>query len=299
MWKPDGDPVAVLQIAHGMVEYLERYAPFAEYLTSKGFVVFGHDHIGHGRSVRTTADWGVMNCENPNDVMVEDMFLHFRIMNRRFAGKPYFILGHSMGSYMLRQMISQKAGALFGLDGVIIMGTGQEDEKLVDFGLSVVYFLAAFRGWSYKSPLIPKMLFSRKFRKYPIGGTYGRNSWLTHDKEIVHQYYRDPKCLFILSLGGFKGLFQAVKYAVNQEHVNRIPKDLPVLFVSGDEDPVGEMVEGVKRAYQQFVDAGMKKVKCHLFKGDRHEILNELDRQDVYQYLYDWMYNLVRDKRVL
>ncbi len=297
IWKPEGKPVAVLQIVHGMVEYLERYAPFAEYLADRGFVVFGHDHIGHGRSVRHSEDWGVMNCDNPNDVMVEDIYLHFRIMNRRYAGKPFIILGHSMGSYMLRQMLSQKAKSLYGLDGAIIMGTGQESETMIDFGLSVLYFLAAFRGWSYKSPLVPKMLFKKPYRKYPIGATYGKDSWLTHDQDIVHDYYCDPKCSFILSLGGFKGLFQACRYATNQENVNKIPKHIPILFVSGDEDPVGDMGEGVKLAYQQFVDAGIKDVRIKLFEGDRHEILNELDRQEVYKYLYGWMTEIVRKKR--
>ena len=296
-WEPDGKPVGVVQLVHGMVEYLERYAPFAEYLVSRGFVVFGHDHIGHGRSVRNTGDWGVMNCDNPNDVMVEDMFLHFRVMNRRYAGRPFVILAHSMGSYMLRQMLSQKAGELYGLDGAVIMGTGQEDEKLLDFGLSVVDFIASFRGWSYKSPLVPKMLFNKPFRKHPIGRTYGANSWLTHDQEIVHQYYCDPKCSFILSLGGFKGLFQACRYAVNQENVNKIPKNIPVLFVSGDEDPVGDMGEGVRRAFQQFVDAGIQDVTLKLFEGDRHEILNELDREEVYEYLYEWIMKIVRRKK--
>lgn len=297
MWRPEGEPIGVLQIVHGMVEYLERYAPFAEFLTDRGFVVFGHDHIGHGRSVRNTADWGVMDCENPNDVMVEDIYLHYRIVNRRFNNKPFIILGHSMGSYMLRQMLSQKGTTLFGLDGAIIMGTGQEDPQVLELGLSILHFLAAFRGWRYKSPLVPKMLFSKQYRKYPIGATYGKDSWLTHDKEIVRQYYSDPKCMFILSLGGFKGLFQACKYATNQENVNKIPKHIPVLFVSGDEDPVGDMGEGVKAAYQQFVDAGIRNVKLKLFKGDRHEILNELDREEVYQYIYEWMMECVKRER--
>ncbi|MBQ6321868.1 MAG: alpha/beta fold hydrolase [Lachnospiraceae bacterium] len=284
-------------VVHGVVEYLERYAPFAEYLTDRGFVVFGHDHIGHGRSVRHSEDWGVMNCDNPNDVMVDDIYLHYRIMNRRYHGKPFIILGHSMGSYMLRQMLSQKGNTLFGLDGAIIMGTGQESPEMIDFGLSILYFLAAFRGWRYKSPLVPKLLFKPPYRKYPIGATYGKNSWLTRDQNIVHEYYRDPKCSFILSLGGFKGLFQACRYATNPENVRKIPRHIPVLFVSGDQDPVGDMGEGVRAAYQQFVDAGIRNVQLKLFEGDRHEILNELDREDVYKFLYDWMMECVARER--
>lgn len=289
MWKPQGEPVAVLQIAHGMVEYLERYAQFAEFLTSKGFVVAGHDHIGHGSSVRNTADWGVMDCENPNDVMVDDMYFHYRLLNRRFSDKPYFILGHSMGSYLLRQMLSQKADRIIGLDGAIIMGTGSEKDSMIDMGLAIVKFLAAFRGWRYKSPLVAKMMFTRPYRDYDITGTYTENSWLTRDKEIVHKYYKDPKCTFMFSLGAFKGLFQACKYDNDPEHIDRIPKKLPILLASGDKDPVGCMGEAVKKVYQEFKDAGIKDVTLKLFKDDRHEILNELDRQDVYNYVYDWM----------
>lgn len=297
MWKPEGEPVAVLQIAHGMVEYIERYAPFAEYLNSKGFLVFGHDHIGHGGSVRSTADWGVMECENPNDVMVEDMYTHFRMINRRYQDKPFFILGHSMGSYMLRQMLSQKAGDLIGLDGAIIMGTGSEKSSMIDFGLSILHFLAAFRGWRYKSSLVPKLMFTKPYREYDISGTYSENSWLTRDKEIVKRYYKDPKCTFILSLGGFKGLLQACKYDNDQKNIERIPKDMPVLFVSGSRDPVGDMGKGVGRAYQQFEDAGLSDVSLKLFEGARHELLNELNRQEVYEYLLDWMNERIKRGR--
>lgn len=293
MWKPESEPVAVLQIAHGMVEYLERYAPFAEFLTKKGFVVAGHDHIGHEGSVSNTADWGVMDCENPNDVMVDDMYTHFRMLNRRFSDKPYFILGHSMGSYLLRQMLSQKSELLFGLDGAIIMGTGSEKDSTIDMGLAIVKFLAAFRGWRYKSPFVAKLMFTRPYRDYDITGTYTENSWLTRDKEIVHKYYKDPKCTFMFSLGAFKGLFQACKYDNNPDNIAKIPKKLPMLFVSGEKDPVGCMGKAVKKVYNDFRKAGIENVSLKLFKDDRHEILNELDRDDVYDYLYGWMKDII------
>ena len=117
-WTPEGEPVAVLQIVHGMVEYIERYRPFAEYLNRQGFVVVGHDHIGHGESVANEDEWGIMHAKHPSDIMVEDIYSHYKMTKEDYPQIPYFIMGHSMGSYMTRKCLCVKAKEMDGLSGV-------------------------------------------------------------------------------------------------------------------------------------------------------------------------------------
>ncbi len=296
-WLPAEKPVAVLQMTHGMVEYIERYAPFARYLNRRGFVVAGHDHIGHGASVSNTADWGVMDAEHPSEVMVEDLYTHYTMLKEEYPDVPYFILGHSMGSYVLRQFLSQKADGIGGLDGAIIMGTGVESDSMLNVGMAIIRFLAAFRSWRFRSKLVAQLCFTSPYREYDISGTYSDNSWLTKDQAIVKRYYSDPKCSFLFTLGAYKGLFETCQYSNNPEHIDRIPKDLPIILASGACDPVGNMGKSVEKVYHSYLDAGIKDVVLRLFPDDRHEILNELDRDLVYAELYDWMNQVMKKKR--
>ena len=110
VWRPDGQPKAVIQIVHGMVEYIERYSDFAEYLTQNGFLVIGHDHLGHGQSVQSVEDWGYIGDDHPSDTLTRDIHRVRRLGERLAPGLPYFILGHSMGSYLLRKAGSRYHG---------------------------------------------------------------------------------------------------------------------------------------------------------------------------------------------
>ncbi len=289
-WLPeDGRVIAVLQIVHGMVEYIERYTPFAEYLTTQGFAVFGHDHIGHGESVKGPEEFGIMHAEDPSDIMVEDMFTNFRHVREEYPDTPYFILGHSMGSYMLRKYLAVKAGELQDVCGAIIMGTGTEPDGTIKAGLTLAKMLAKIQGRDHRSPFMAKMTFGKPYKMYDLTGRDTANSWLTHDEAIVRKYYADPKCTYTFSLNGYIGLISSTKFDNDPANIARIPKDLPILFVSGDKDPVGAHGEGVKAAYQNFVDAGIQDVSIKLYEGDRHEVLNELDRAQVFEDLRDWM----------
>ena len=296
-WLPEGAAAdgsgakvrAVLQITHGMVEYIERYEPFAEYLTTQGFAVFGHDHIGHGESVKSPEELGIMRAADPSDIMVEDMFANFQIIKEQYPDLPYFILGHSMGSYMLRKYLSVKAEDLDGVNGAIIMGTGTEPNATIKAGLAMAKTLARIKGRDYRSPLMAKMAFGKPYQKYDMTGADPSNSWLTKDEAIVKKYYSDPKCTYTFSLNGYVGLISSTKYDNDPKNIAKIPKDLPILFISGDQDPVGNFGAGVKAAYDKFVAAGIKDVTLRLVEGDRHEVLNELDKEQVFEGLKDWM----------
>lgn len=284
-WTPDTTEYrGILQITHGMVEYIERYQDFAEYLNAQGYLVVGHDHLGHGESVNTPEDWGFFTEKNGSDVLVEDMHTLRTMTQEKYPKLPYFMLGHSMGSFLLRKYICIHH---HNLRGAIIMGTGYQPDGLLKFGKGLCKFLAKFHGWRYRSKFIQKLAFAGNDNKFR--GENLKNSWLTRDVEIVKAYSKSPKCTFQFTLNGFYNLFDTIWYDNQKEHVADTPKHLPLFFVSGQEDPVGGFGKGVKRVYYTYEAAGMQDITWKLYPKDRHEILNELDRQQVYEDLYHWM----------
>lgn len=283
-WEPEEKELkGILQISHGMIEYVERYEGFAEFLTQRGFLVVGNDHLGHGNSVRSQELWGYFAPEKGGDIVVKDLERLRRMMQKEHPNVPYFILGHSMGSFLLRKYLS-KYGE--GLQGAIIMGTGNQPAAVVTAGKGICRFLALFRGWEHRSKLVNNMAFSGNDKRFQ---GEGRSAWLTKDKEIVKAYNQEPRCNFQFTLNGFYNLFDTIHYAGQPLHINEIPKDLPILFVSGKDDPVGSYGAGVKAVCEMYKKANIKDVTCRLYPADRHEILNELDREQVYQDIYGWI----------
>ena len=281
----DGKYKAILQITHGMIEYIERYHEFAEYLTERGFMVVGHDHLGHGASVKDETEWGYF-AENPSDTLVADMHSLRTTVQGENPGIPYFMMGHSMGSYMLRKYL-----CLHGenLSGAVIMGTGCVPDGTMKFGMTLCKFLAFFRGWNYRSKLVQKLSYSKPYHKFDLYGKDYTNSWLTKDTEHVKKYYSDPRCTFVFTLNGYLGLMEAVYFDNQMENIKKVPKDLPVFMVSGADDPVGDLGEGVKKVYHMFKEAGVDDLTYRLYETDRHEILNETDRDQVYADICAWM----------
>lgn len=288
-WLPDdGNYRAVVQISHGMVEYIERYEEFAKFLTDRGFLVVGHDHAGHGKSAEKEEDFGYFGNygNNPSDVLVRDMHkLRTKIQNEN-QGIPYFMLAHSMGSYMLRKYIT-----IYGdnLDGAIIVGTGFIAQPAVIFIKMLTKILAVFKGWRYRSSFIQQLTYTKPYRKYDLTGKDIERNWLTKDLEIVKKYYAKKECRFTFTLNAYMGLFCAVGYDAKIKNAKKIPKDLPLLMISGEEDPVGDLGKGVKKAYKMYKAVGIKDITCKLYPGDRHEIINETDRYIVFEDVYKWL----------
>lgn len=286
MWTPAGGKVyAVVQITHGMIEYIERYEDFARYLNDQGIVVVGHDHLGHGQSIRSEADWGYF-AEEPSDTLVEDMHLLRSIVRKRYPDLPYFMLGHSMGSFMLRKYLALHGQGLYG---AIIVGTGYKSPFVTEIGKVVARVLIRLKGGHAYSRLIDALFYGRAFRQFDRKGGDTANSWLTKDQEIVRKYYADSRCTFRFTVNGYLGLFEALFHACIPENAEKIPKDLPIFLVSGADDPVGDMSVGVKRVYELYKHAGIRDLSCNLYANDRHEILNETDREKIYRDLYHWI----------
>ena len=286
-WMPDnGEFKAILQITHGMVEFIERYAAFAEFLTENGYMVVGHDHIGHGQSVASKEDWGFFAEENPSDVVVADIHKLRTLVQEENPDVPYFMMGHSMGSFMLRKYLALHNE---NLRGAIIMGTGFIPEKMTNLALKLTGFVTKFRGVKYRSKLIQSLAFGADYKGFDMTGEKPEDSWLTKDVEIVKQYYNEPRCTFMFTVNGYKGLFEAVNFSCNPENAAKIPKKLPLFIVSGAQDPVGGLGKGVMDVYEMYKSAGIQDLTYKLYDNDRHEILNETDRKVVYSDLLAWM----------
>jgi alpha-beta hydrolase superfamily lysophospholipase len=286
-WFPDnGEFHAILQITHGMIEFIERYQPFANFLTGRGYLVVGHDHLGHGQSVLSQEDWGYIGLPHPSDLLVEDMHKLRTLIQSDYPEAPYFMLGHSMGSYMLRKYLTVHNEKL---SGAIIMGTGTVSDLVTGFGKLTAMVLKTFRGWHYRSKFIVKGSYGSPYHCFDLTGKDTANSWLTRDEEIVKNYRADPRSSFIFTVNGYMALFEAVSYDGKLKNAEKIRKDLPMILVSGGHDPVGDFGKGVRKAYLIYKKAGIKDVRCKLYREDRHEILNELDRDQVYTDLLSWM----------
>ncbi len=286
-WNPAGQPRYILQISHGMTEYVLRYAEFCEFLAEQGVLAVGHDHLGHGASVASQEDWGYFAEPNPSGVLVEDMHALRLMMQKEYPDLPYFMLGHSMGSYLLRKYLALHGA---GLAGALLLGTGYVPPKIAGFGLLLCAAVARFRGWHYRSPVVRHVATGGgAYAKFNDDGTEPERSWLTRDTEIVRRFYREPCCTFRFTVNGYKGLFEAVKAAGEPKQVALIPKDLPLLITSGDSDPVGDLGAGVKKSYELMKAAGIRDVTLKLWPGARHELLNETNREEIRRYIYDWM----------
>lgn len=286
-WTPDsGKYKAVLQITHGMVEYIERYTSFAEFLTENDYMVVGHDHIGHGQSVESKEDWGYFCEGNPSDVLIEDIHKLRTLIQEENPDVPYFLLGHSMGSFMLRKYLAFHNE---NLRGAIIMGTGFIPGNMTSLALKLTSIVSKLRGTKHRSKLIQSLAFGADYKGFDMTGEKPEDSWLTKDVEIVNQYYNEPRCTYMFTVNGYRGLFEAVNFSCNPENAAKIPKKLPLFIVSGQQDPVGGLGKGVMDVYEMYKTAGIADLTYKLYENDRHEILNETDRQVVYSDLLAWM----------
>ena len=287
-WIPNsGEYKAILQITHGMIEYIERYEPFAKFMTENGYMVVGHDHLGHGESVNTKEDLGFFaDVDSPSDYLIEDMHKLRTTIQKENPDVPYFMFGHSMGSYMLRKYLSVYND---NLRGAIICGTGFSPEKVTKMGIMATKLMKVFKGSHGRSKMLRDLTYDKYYKKFDMFGKDASNSWLTRDEEIVKKYYSDPKCTYMFTVNGYVGLTEAVLYSCKQENVDKIPNKLPIFIVSGSDDPVGGCSEGVMKVVNMFKESGKVDLTYKLYDGFRHEILNEIGKEQVYSDLLAWM----------
>lgn len=283
-WIPEGDIKAVLQISHGMVEYIERYDEFATFLSKQGFYVVGQDHLGHGESVTSEERHGYFHDTHGNEYVIGDIHELRRITTAKYPDIPYFMLGHSMGSFLIRQYITMYGE---GLSGVIIMGTGNQPLALVKLGKILCRIVASVKGWTYRSDFVNNMAFGGYNRTFKPART--SMDWISRSTENVDRYVKDPWCTFTFTVNAYYHMFRGMEQLLTSKNFAKIPRKLPVFFVAGKEDPVGNFGKGVTAVYKKYKNSGFEDVKLKLYENDRHEILNEPDRKQVYLDICEWL----------
>ncbi len=284
LWEPEGDIRGVVQISHGMTEMIERYEDFALFLNKNGYVVIGNDHLGHGLTAGNASDLGYFCPEKMGATVVTDLHRTTRIAKKKYPHKPYILFGHSMGSFIARRYIMTYG---MELDGAIICGTGTKSRLVLWSGKWTAAIIRLVCGDQFRSKLLEKGAFSSYQKK--ILNPRTENDWLTRDESVVDFYRNNPYCNFNFTVNGYRTLFDVLSFIQDKHHIRQIPDSLPLLFVAGEADPVGNYGKGVKKVYQSYQAAGLKDLSIKLYPEDRHEILNELDKDTVYQDILGWI----------
>lgn len=278
-------PFCIVQISHGMCEYMGRYEDFAAFLAASGFVVCGNDHLGHGSSVAGPEDYGFFG-KNGRRAALQDLYTMNRLAREAYPGLPLVLLGHSMGSFFARQYAAQWPATI---DGLIISGTGGPN-PLAPVGIALAGLLQKLKGPRHRSPLLQSMAFGTYLKK--IENPRTPYDWISRDEEIVKAYAADPKCTFLFTANGFHELFSALRDVSSPAWAQKLSKTTPVLVFAGEADPVGNYGEGVQTVYRWLQDAGIQQTALILYPGGRHEMLNETNRAvvyaDVLAFLQQW-----------
>lgn len=287
-WKMESSvesPVAIFQIVHGMTEYINRYDEFARYLSKKGIIVIGHDQLGHGSSVNYKSELGYFYKEEGGKYLIKDIDKVRRYAQKKYGEKvPYYILGHSMGSFCLRQYLCVYGQ---GITGAVIMGSGIVPTIPVLFARNLVKVLERKYGGYYKSELVKNILFKGYLKE--IENPVSNSDWLSRDREIVDKYDNDPLCNFDFTLRAYDDFLSVLEYISKKDNCLKIPRDIRILITSGDKDPVGNMGKGVNKLFDDFDKNYVEDVTLSLYIDHRHEILNELGRENIYRDILEWI----------
>lgn len=289
IWETEKEPIGVLQIVHGMAEYIDRYDNFAKYMTEHGFNVIGHDHLGHGHSVSDERDYGFFAEENGDKIIIEDMHSVTQYAREKWEELPNFILGHSMGSFCLRQYLTKYSNDVFG---AIIMGTGWIPSAAALLGKTIATNTCKSKGSHTVNPLLIKLTLE-PYNK-PFSPARTNCDWLSRDEKQVDLYVNDKLCGFDFTAGAYKDFFTILEKIAKNRQLIGMRKSLPILITSGSVDPVGGK-KACEKLNAQYKRCGIDDVTLKLWENDRHEILNELDKSDVYQYIYNWLKSKIQN----
>lgn len=289
-WIPEGEIVCILQIVHGMAEHMERYGEVAQYFAEKGILVTGEDHLGHGKSVATGGTYGYFCKQDPATVIVRDVHRLKKMTQEAYPGIPYVILGHSLGSYMLRNYLFRYGE---GIQGAILCGTGSMPQGVISGAKVLAKIQELIFGGKHTAKRLNDMAFGAHNKRVQPKRT--DKDWLCTDEKVIDIYNADPLCGFTFTVNGFQTMFEIITRLNREDNLKKMPKKLPVFFIAGEEDPVGEYGAGVRTAYSDFEKAGMERIALKLYAGDRHEILNEKDKEQVYEDIYPWIMERVKE----
>ena len=291
-WTPKGEIIGVVQISHGMTENILRYDEFATYLNNKGFVVYGHDHRGHGLTAKTKDELGYIADNEGFDWLVRDLYELMMMVKEENKGLPIFLFGHSMGSF-----VSQRFIELYGneIDGLILSGSNGEPTKLIPIGILLSNIEIKLFGRKHTSKMMDKLSFGDFNKNFkPNRTTY---DWLCSVEGEVDKYIENEYCGFICSASFYYDLLRGLKTIHKYDNFNSIPKKLPIYILAGDMDPVGFFGDGIVNLYNKLKAHGVKDVSYKLYRNKRHEILNEDNKLEVMNDIVSWLYNRIVTKK--
>ena len=282
-WSPEFEKVkGVFQVVHGMAEHSDRYQSFAEHLTRLGFTVYGHDHRGHGRSAKYRL--GKVKTEDCFHTLVDGIQSHYSIISKQHPDLPHIVLGHSMGSFLVQRLMQITD---LNPSGIIYSGSNGKPPFLLNVGIVLSKFLTSVRSPQKKSPLINYITFGEYNKHFKPNRT--EFDWLSRDTDEVDKYIQDPFCGFVYSTKFYRDLFLGLKALHNNRPFADHPGDIPILLISGDQDPVSDMGKGVRNLEQLLINSGVKDLTLKLYPGGRHEMLHETNRDIVMKNITDWL----------
>lgn len=288
-YNEDITPRCVLQIVHGMCEYMGRYTDFAEFMVNKGVIVCGHDIVGHGKS-KGTDGYGYFGDKNGDIDLVEDTHTFNQIISRRYPELRIIMLGHSMGSFICRDYITRYGDSLAG---IILSGTSG-DNPLLGVARITAGTVKLFYGRKHRSHMLTKLAFGSYNNRYPEKRT--AYDWISRDTAIVDKYIADEACAFLFTASAYADMFRLISRISGDSWAKKVPKNKPYYLLSGAMDPVGGFSKGVKQIYHRLKNTGINDVTLSLYEGGHHEMLNELNRKDVYNDLLYWIENIIPSK---
>ncbi len=284
MWIPSGPVRAVVQIVHGVAEYVERYHDFASFLAENGYLVAGDDHLGHGYTVNDESELGWFAEKDGWDCLIQDEKRLHDLLRRWYPGVPMVLLGHSMGSFISRTYICLHPD---DFDCCVLSGTGYHAGIVCRMGMALARREIAKNGSKHRSRSLQNLAFGGYMKG--IENPIGENDWICRDEAVIRKYDADPLCGFVVTAGLMYDMMSGLNMICRDKYLEKMNKSMPVLFISGGADPVGAWGRGVRATANRFRWVAMRDVSVRLYPGGRHEILNELNRREVWNDVLGWL----------
>lgn len=287
-WEPAGEPKAIVQLVHGIGDHIARYEHFAAFLNAMGYLMVAEDHMGHGKSICEQVPEGCF--VGGWDTVVEDSYRLLRDMKAEFPDVPYILLGQSMGSFLVRSILIKHPDS--GIAGAIICGSTWKPDVVIAAGRFVCNAVSKLIGERTASNRLHELIFGGYNRR--IKNPRCEFDWLSRDDEVVRTYQADALCMFTPSCGMLRDMMEGLLFNQNRNNLAYMEKDLPIFFVAGIEDPVGNYGKGVRKTAEMFLRSGMKYVSVRLYPDCRHEILSELNKEEVFGDISAWMDTILK-----
>ena len=277
VYLPRGEARGLFHVVHGMTEHMARYDRFLADMAEAGFIAFGYDHIGHGRTAKDDSELGYIAKKRGWELLARDVAVYEDAVRREFGARdlPLYLMGHSMGSFVVRLAATRFAKP----EKLIVMGTAGANPA-AGAGLALIGLTKCLRGDRHISRLIDSIAFGSYNKRFGGDDPQDPKRWLTTDEAVRRAYYADPYCMFQFTVSAMGDLIRLIKYTNSAAWYRAIPNTLPILLVSGEDDPVGNYGKGVREVEGKLKKCG-KDVCCKLYAGARHEILNDFTYEAV------------------